>query len=459
MIMLRENRRNIYQYIQSNSDFLEQNKEKIEIYEGQLMDKIDAIMKASLDPVYYNSIKSRLVPINILPRVISKLAKAYSYGVNRSTLNESDQELIHHYEREYSLNQRMSVADSYAGLFKAYALEPLPNRLRVYPFDRFLVWSATNSNETFDVFIKMVGKKFIPRKNTHLEVYYTYSDNEFDAFDSDLETYDEALMFNEGINPYGEIPFVYAERSETKLIPTQNDDLVQITKSIAISLSDLAGALMYQCFTILYGIDLNLENLKLSPNAILQLSSDPKSDKTPSVGQINPTVDVDNVINFVMTNFSLWLETMGIKSGSIGNVDGSNASSGIAKIVDEMDTSEYVKKSQESFVKEEKAFWYLLKNLHNNWVSNQVINGLPMFSDDFDVTINFDKPEIVKTSKELIEETLLLLNNGFISKLSAMKNIFPKKSDEEIIEEIRLIEQERTIFIEENTDGDSENSN
>ena len=63
----------------------------------------------------------------------------------------------------------------------------------------------------------------------------------------------EHLVDNQGLNPIGVIPFVYGKRQKSKLIPTQDTDMLAIAKAIPVQISDLGMAMMYQCFSIIFG--------------------------------------------------------------------------------------------------------------------------------------------------------------------------------------------------------------
>jgi hypothetical protein len=123
----------------------------------------------------------------------------------------------------------------------------------------------------------------------------------------------EYLVDNQGVNPVGVIPFVYGKRQKNKLIPVLDSDMLAVVKSIPCMLTDGAGAQMFQAFTILYGIDVNVENLKMSPNAFWSIKSDQSSDKNPQIGSIKPEADTQKILEFVASIFTIWLETKGFR--------------------------------------------------------------------------------------------------------------------------------------------------
>lgn len=417
------------------------NHELLDIFEGNLLPYVDLVLKQSLNENYYKTIKSKIAPINVLTRTIDKIAKVYSSDVVRTST--TDQPLVDWYTRELKLNSKMSKADEYATMFCGYAVEPcvlngVP-KLRVIPYDRFVPISLNEYDPTYmDVFVKFVGKKeIVSDQGTVLrDVFYAYSNEEFTAFDSTGEIYKEALVGNDGVNPYGVIPFVYGNRSDNKIIPTIKTDMLQISKLIPAIMTDLIGCIQFQSFSIVYGVDIDMENCKIGPNAIWSLKSDLASQKAPQLGTISPTANIAEVLNFIQSMFSMWLESMSIKTGNIGQVDGSNFASGISKIIDEMDTIDARKRNIEYFINEERELWNKIRVMHNHWVLTGQLTNLPLFSDAFDIQIEFTPPTPYQSRAQMIAEVKEEMALGLMNKRMAIRKLYPTKKDYEINEMI-----------------------
>lgn len=442
--MLSLKRSLIIDYVKAHRDFLNLNSETLDIYDGNLRPYVDAVLKSSLSDVYYNAIKDRILPINILQRYVNKVSTTYSKPPQRECEDEQLKEYLEFYESEFDINNSMAVADVYSNMFKGFALEPHINkdgkpRLRVLPFDRFLVMSDSKSSpEEETIFIKIMGKKGESEDSVLLHVY---TDTEFDAFYMSGEEASEYLTDNQGVNLIGVIPFIYGKRQVHKLIPTIDSDMIAITKAVPVILTDGAGALMFQCFSIFYGIDINAENMKMSPNAFWSLKSDKDSDKTPSVGTIKPEADTQKVLEYVANIFILWLETKGIRVGSMGNISGGNVASGISKIIDEMDSSELKKKSMEWFQIDESELWCeKLPKIHNYWITSGMVNPAkvpPMIvnTDEVEIEIEFEKPTPMLSRAEELANVKAELDMGLITKEIAIKLLHPDYS-EDIVSEI-----------------------
>lgn len=440
--MLKDKRNQIIEYVKQNASFLNKNREALNIYDGNLLPYIDQILRSSLSANYYNAIKDRVLPINIMQRYIDKVSVAYSKPPSRLSQNAKNQEFVDYYAKKLSIDQSGTIADSYSHLFKGFAWEPYVDKngepaIRELAFDSFLVMSDSRVNpEEETVFIKFMGKK---NESDDSLLLHVYTDTEFDSFYMSGHENASDLIDNEGINVIGTIPFVYGKRQKNKLLPVLDSDMVKIAKAIPVMLTDAAGAQMFQCFSILYGIDLSFDNAVMSPNVIWSLKSDPNSEKTPQVGTIKPEADTNKVMEFVVSIFVLWLETKGVRVGSIGSMDAGNAASGIAKIIDESDVWEIRKKSQEWFEKDEKELWNIkLPMIHNYWIKSGMVTpsevpGL-VTEKKLDIEVKFEAPKPMQTRMEEIAETKAEVDLGTMTMEQAIKRLYPLYQEDEIQE-------------------------
>jgi hypothetical protein len=453
--------------VKAHEGYLEKNHVKLDMYEGNLLPYVTEVMRKTLSDHYFKQIEHRIIPINVLTRIIDKLSKVYVNPPLRT--DEKYQEFLDTMSYKLGVDLKMSVADSFSHLFKGYALEPyidivkdkaVPS-LRVLPYDRFIVGSTDKVNPLrANVFIKIMGKVKVLEKE--LDLYYAYTDNEFIPFTSDGEIYSPALEGNDGINPYGIIPFVYGNRSLISLVPTQDTDITQMTMMIPIVLSDLGGAIMFSAYSVIYGIDLKIEKMEKSPNSFWNFKSDAKSDNPrPEIGTIKTDVDIDKVLNFIKQTFVFWLETKGVRIGSLNNLDAGNGQSGIAKIIDEMDVYEIKKQSINFFKQEEKEFWEKLAIMNNKWLETYDNYEGEFVGEDFDPTITFDepKPEISRT--EFFTQIDKEYKGGYMDAPTAIAHLYPDLDEEQIKERVNGLESsnknKNTEPVQQsNSDSDSE---
>jgi hypothetical protein len=424
----------LLEFIKSHKDHLEKNHQKLEMYEGKLLPYVQDVMKATLSEHYYKQIEHRIIPINVLTRIIDKLSKVYSTPPIRK--DEKYQDFIDRVVDEAMLDVRMGMADEYSHLFKGYALEPYIDegkiQIRTIPYDRFLVYSNDSVNPTKPtVFIKMMGK-VKTTSGQSLELYYAYSADEFLAFTSDGSRYEKAMEGNNGINPYGVIPFVYGNRSMISLIPQQDTDITQLTLMIPVLLSDLAGAIMFSCFSVIYGIDLKIDKIEKSPNSFWNFKTDAKAESPrPEIGTIKTDADIEKVLSFIKQTFAFWLETKGVRIGSLNSLDAGNVS-GISKIIDEMDVYEIKKKQITFFKQEESQLWELLKVMNNYWVKSEEDYQSIVIGDDFAPTVTFDEPRPEISRKEQFEIVDAEYKGGYMDAATAIMSLYPDLNADDV---------------------------
>lgn len=440
--MLKQKRKEIIEYIKANRNFIATNTEALDIYEGNLLPYVDRILSQSLSSNYYNAIRDRVLPINILQRFIDKVSVTYSKSPKRTSMDERNQEFVDFYEDALDIDQSGYIADAYSNMFKMYAWEPYIDKngnpaIRELAGNSFLVMSDSAVNpEEETIFIKFMGRKTEDEDSLLL---FVYSDTEFDAFYLNGNEASEYLVENQGINPIGVIPFVYGKRQKNRLLPVLDSDMLKICKAIPVMLTDGAGAQMFSCFSILYGVDVNFDNAKMSPNVIWSLKSDRESDKTPQIGTIKPEADTQKVIEFVITIFTLWLETKGVRIGSMGQLTSGNLASGISKMIDELDVYEIIKKSQEWFEKDEEELWNIkLPKIHNYWIKSGMVDpssvpGL-MPDTDLDISVEFEEPKPMKSRIEEINEIKAEIELGTMTLEQAIKVLHPEYEQETVDE-------------------------
>jgi hypothetical protein len=439
--MLKQKRKEIIEYIKEHRQFLASNHQALDIYEGNLLPYVHDIMRSSLSANYYHSIKDRILPINILQRYIDKVSTTYSKPPIRSSDNQKSLEFVEFYSNTFHINNSGQLADVYSNLFKGFAWEPYIDKsgipaLREIPYNSFLVMSESMVNpEEETIFIKFMGKK---TKEEDSLLLFVYTDEEFDAFYMSGEEASEFLVDNQGVNVIGTIPFVYGKRQKNRLIPVIDTDMLSIAKALPCLISDGAGAQMYQAFSIIYGVDISTENLKMSPNALWSIKSDRESDKNPQLGVLTPTAQTDKIMEFVSTTFSLWLETKGVRVGSVGSANGSNLSSGISKIIDEMDVWELKKKSQYWFKKDEEELWNeKMPKIHNYWIKSGLLNPAmipPMMPENQDpeIYVEFEAPRPMISRTEEISQIKAELELGTMTLEQAVKKLHPDMDDDDI---------------------------
>jgi len=446
----------LLEHIRHNAKYWTDNHALIDIYEGNLKPYVEESLRAQLSAQAYEQTKGRVSPINVLQRIVDKLSKIYQEDPTRRVEDGAtqDDELLDFYEKCYRINTTMNCSNEFFNMSKASLLEPYVHKgkpkLRVIPNDRFLPWSNDEvdpQNPTHIIVSHGKETYFKGAEKRTRKLFRVYTDEEFLIFDSDGNVRLDKMGENtDGINPYGRIPFVYVNRSKNLLVPKLDTDMLAMTVLIPVTISDLNFAVKFLCFSIVYTIDADVEGMKKSPNAVWHLKTDADGVK-PEIGSLDPSVDSDKVLALIQAEFSLWLNTKGIKPGSIGKLTTDNFASGISKMIDEMDTSEDRKKQVSFYADAEEDLWSLTKTMHDYWVRTQQIDPMPLFSVDSKIITDFQEQLPTLTRGDIVEDLETEVNAGFTSRRRAIKKLNPKMTEDEIDELIAEIDQEKSANV------------
>lgn len=462
--------------VKAHAPYLQLNHEFIDIYDNNLGQYIECDLAKQLSPQAFQQAKFRISPINVLPKVIDKLTNIYQTAVLRNVVDgsEQDQETLEWYEKTMQANFQMNTSNEMLNLCNASLIYPCVREgkpsLMVIENDCFIAYSDDPMNPTKPTHIIMLAGK--DPNDENLDLYWTWSADQFFVSDSrgDLRLDQMARFQNpDGVNPIGRLPFVYVNSSKRRIMPKQDCDMLKIIKLIPVIFSDLNFAAMFQCFSILYGIDVDDKGIEFAPNAFWSFKSDPSTDKKPEIGSIKPDVDYAQVLQLIETQLSIWLGTKGIKASSIGGMEKDNFASGISKMIDEMDTYEARQYQVGIYQNVERELWDLILNyMHPYWVSTGQLFEVYSWTTGKMVETKFAVQLSMQSRGQIVRDVKEEYAAGFISKKRAIERINPEMTEHEIDELLSEIETERTLRIQEvenagqtaeNNSGDSQGIN
>lgn len=463
---LRDDLEALQKHIKSLTEYRTTNRTLIDIFEGNLKPHLEAHIDKIFSEKQAAESKKFIVSINVLQKIIDKLSKIYQQQVTRRVVEgrEQDSELLVWYEENLRVNQMMNISNEFFNLTKTTLVEPyieegIP-RLRVIPNDTFIPWSNDIVNPTTVTHMTVILFEEKLKEKTNL-IYLTYTDEEVLIWDDDLKIRPELMLRflddQSGINPVGKIPYVYVNASSNLLIPKHDTDVLNLTIEIPNQLTYLNYGVAYNAFPITYAIDVDDAGLKRAPNAFWSIKSDPQSDKQPKVDTIKPIIDITQTLNFIQSELAFWLNTKGIRPGSIGDMSAENFVSGISKIVDEMDTIEARKRQVEYFVNAENDLWTLIfEHMHPYWVQQGLVENRSLFTPTAEVETEFLEPKPLETRGDLVANLKAEIDAGFISRKRALKKLNPELSEEDIEELIREIDEERTVELPDTQEEEKE---
>jgi hypothetical protein len=430
---------------------------RYKMYNGQVRDVIKAAIRKEFERVEtINELEKRIIPINLMQKIINKLAAVYQQPATRKSKdkNVSDDELIVLYEESFRINQKMKFANRNFKNFKHTVLEPFLDRdgiprIRSLPSHTYTPMSDDPVQpERLTQLVKHVRVNRTDPKRSRFQVW---TDEEFFIVNGEgTVVADEMAALNnlEGVNPFGVIPFTYiAENDDGNLIPISDDDLVSMAVAIPLLLSDLSFASKYQLWSILALIGVDDQKITFNPSSVINLP--PGAD----VKVIKPEVDVEKALAMVEQLVGMLLTTKNLSVGDVtGNLSTSRIQSGIASLLDKAETTEDRKDQEEFFRDGEKEFWgKFAHKVLPVWVTQKKIapEFVGSFTKEFELSIRFADPKPFVGDKDRVELEDMKIQSGFTTHEMALQTVHPDKDGDQIKALQEEIEKEKKQRVEE----------
>ena len=433
------------------------------IMEGQLRKEVeDSLDREVISPAANKRIKERIPSINVLKKATDKLSKVYSEQPKRMTDDSRDQEILENIESSININKIMNDANRIFNSQYRFALEPFVDagkqRIRVLTAEQFLPFSDSLIDPNkMTVFIKLLGVEAKVREKAvdqngfsqsdKTEIYdvdllQLYSDDEILIIDTDGDIrFDKMQEFGiNGINRFGVIPVLYKSKSSTKLIPSPNQEGLDMSILIPKLLSDLNYAVQFMSHSIIWTKNANLEGQEINPDTIVDLGDGNIESGDPSIGIITPTVVINDILGLTEYQQSTWFSSLGIKIQG-----GGRDASALSKAIDDADTTDIIKAQQMFFKEVEKDLFLLLKRMQDVWASANIVKENRVFTANFIDTFRIAYPEtrIIKTLKQKIEEAQLLRDQNLMTRKQALISIFPDMTDKQLNDWLAELDKEK----------------
>ena len=469
---LRDMLPDIISHIEQYSEYLQFNLRLYHVIEGQIKEEVEKSLRNEIiSTAALNRALQRIPPINILRKATEKLSKVYIEPPVRMADNKTDRDIMHNIARTGSLNQVMAVANFMYNAQNSVAVEPFvqgdKHMFRVLAAHQFLPYSDDPSNpNNMTVGIKLLDtetREFLPQIDRNgkltqkkeireITIYALYTDQEFLIIDSGGDIrWDkmEAMgiefnQFNEipSPNPFGRIPIVYRSKSKLKLIASPNQEGFDVSVLIPKLLTDLNYASQFMTHSIIWTKNADLSGQEINPDAIVDLGDTSADDGEPEIGTIDPRVDIPNNIALIEYELQNYFSSVGIKTQSTGMLSNGRDASGIAKAIDEGDTTATRKMQIDVFRDIESELWEIMVPVQNEWAARTKENRKfsPSFADTF--RIKYAEVRPFKTDKQMLEEIQLWREQKLMTRKQAIRQLRPDFTDSQIDEWIAELDKE-----------------
>ena len=437
-----------------NKQRVEDDNERFMIYNGRIRDAVKrAITKEFQLPETVQQLVGRIIPINITQKIINKLASVYNQAPVRTPKDKdlNDQELINLYQESFMIDQKMKFANRWFKLHKHTVIEPFVDhlgvpRMRALASQMYTPFSDDPLQpERMTMLVKHAKISTTSPKDSR---FHIWTDEMFvivDGEGSPLLNEMVALNNPEGVNPFGVIPQTYiAEADDGNLIPISDDDLISMSIAIPLLLTDLAFASKYQLWSILAIIGAEAENVTFNPNTVMSIPMGA------SLEVIKPELDVDKALRTIEALVGLLLTTKNLSVSDVSlSLEGGKEASGVAKMIDNAETTEDRKDQQAFFANGEKTFWdKYARNILPVWVESKQLHQdyVGKFSEEFELSIRFADPKPFIGDKDTVDLEVVKKDNNLTTDKMALQAIHPDKDEEEIqalLDEIGKANQEK----------------
>lgn len=452
-------------------------REQRDIYQGDVKTHVErSIRNEILSPKALQSTLERIIPINLLKQTTDKLSSAYDANISRESKDEADQEWLDWYIDKLCLDQQMTLSNKMFNLHNYVGLEPFIKdgkpQLRILDASRYIPYTDDALDPTNPtVIIKWITniRKFEPATDSEgrkqqnakevireVKLYYIYSDTEVLFVDADGQVQKEMMKEAgvDGTHTLGMLPVIHVPASAFDLVPLQDTSKRDITISVSKKLTDLSYASLYQSHSLLYGIDVEVNNLDSNPDAFLSFVSSEKKDGSAGSGQIGilqPKVNIPESLQLINAEVSMHLKSLGLNPGQAeqGATNTASVASGVSKMIDEAGSEKVTNEQRTIFKKaEENGLWPLLAKLHQSWLASGQVDFKKGVSESIEVDTIFQPKKPSESESVIIERIQKKLEARLTSRKRAISEANPDLDAVQVDELIAEIDAESELKID-----------
>lgn len=247
-------------------------------------------------------------------------------------------------------------------------------------------------------------------------------------------------------NPIGKMPIVnYAEDQDNSFWAIGGSDLTDG----AVLVNSLITHLIHIAVTQGYGQIVmkgkNLpKSLKVGPNKAILLEYEKDNDPTPEFSFESASPPIDGIRGLIEMYVALLLTTNNLTTSGVSTQlqGASQFPSGIALMIDKAESMEDVKDQQQIFLDAEPKFWDIVASWQrvlspsSSLVPYQDVGQVP---DPKDISYKFGEPQSLETESERLANLKTKFELKIISHLDMIKSEYPDFTDEEAKEKLKEI--------------------
>lgn len=418
--------------------------------------------------------------ISISQKVVNKKSKSYKEGVIRSVEgDEKKTQIYNEIAEKGKFSQAMSVFDKYINLHRYGALWVVKREGRPITIDPIPAYSCHPilDQDTGDLIGMVLNypdatitrsgsfsgegdsrDQIIAEDNEDssatARVYAMWTDDAHTVWkvterkvSDKLKTQVDYVPIDgnpNNINPIGKIPFILVKTEPGVELPNLNPITEQTIMFNTLN-SHLLTAASRQGFGMMVIKHPEKKKLKKVHHGLttaISLPQPPPDQGSVDLSFENPNPDLSGQMETYKSYLQMVLGQHGITSAS-GLKESEKFSSGLERLISEADVSSHIEEMQQHVYSDvEKDVFDLVKR----WLD--VSEGRSPFEDNDQISIVYQKPKVLITDKEKIDNIEKLLNMGMISKVDAMMKLNPNLTKEQAQDKLDEIEEKKLEAME-----------
>jgi len=266
---------------------------------------------------------------------------------------------------------------------------------------------------------------------------------------------DGKIISEDDLSPIkGYLPFIDIAREKNfEYFIDQGNSVVDFSIQYNGSLSDLANIVRNQGWAqaVFTGSEDSIPKfMKVGPTYAIRLIRSPRDTENPDFKYVNPSPDVAGSIAFTEMLLANFLSSRGIDPKTVsGKAETNKYSSGTERLLAQIEKFEASQADYILFSHVEDKLFDLIRLWHNEapeLLDPKFVSG--KISQDAYVEVEFEKPELVTTEKETLDNVILKLDNKLATRKMVLKELY--NLDDEAAEELeKELAAANTLYVRE----------
>lgn len=480
---------------------IERKKESLKRYEiykdNAVKYVIEGLEKEGLKPETIEQMRNRASNISLCRKVVNKLARTYSGGVNRDAQSEGTNVQISELERLLSFNEKMKKGDRYRELQKNMMFQVVPESVTdpdladtryKLSMRTLLPWQYDVIEDFRDrevsrciILSDFIDDNYTMTASTEHEagIHYakvgTFQSNSKDDIIADdprdanrgekrkfvwwtdnyhFTTDQSGKILDDPENPETEnpikmLPFANnSEEQDGQFWAVGGNDLIHGSILVNKQVTDMNFIAYLQGYGqwVLMGKNLN-DRITMGPNNMILLEYD-SDDPTPSAQVISANPPLSDWMAMIEQYVALLLTTNNLSPGNVAmKLDANNFPSGIAMMIEKSEATDDISDKQKAYQDIERKLWRIIAAWQNLYFGTKELTDSFMdigkLPDDIEVGVSFMDIRPVISEKEKLETLKARKDLGLNTEIELIQRDNPDLSEKEAAEKLLKIKTEK----------------